>query len=209
MSRNIGCSMVASKSPRNAAWEGLKRLSLDRAAPTSLPGDIYHWGILARPASRNPRDDRASALVATAVVEQALEHAIGFKFCRSHAEIRDQMFDGEGAALKDLSSKTKLAYMMGIIGKNTRSDLSAIRRIRNAFAHSRLRINFDTPEITAACAQISLFERWTKLNETDTYRDNPRELFLQSCIEFSLWLLCIERRAKRGKDSFQTILLEG
>ena len=202
--------MVASKSPRNAAWEGLKRLAQERADIEGPLNHIFHWGIIAtKERPRDAREDRAHALVAAAIVEQALEHVITPHFCRSTAEIHDQMFDGDGAVLRDLSAKVKLAYMLGIIGKQTRSDLSAIRRIRNTFAHSRLKIDFETPEIEAACQQISLPERWAATGASP-FETDARERYLTCCLEFSIWLFAypsVENKGPRGFDDFQGALL--
>lgn len=202
--------MVASKSPRNAAWEGLKRLSLDRVDVSAPINEIFHWGLFPKPGqARDRKEERALALVSTAVVEQGLEYALTTKFSRAASEIRDQMFDGEGAVLRDLNAKIRLAYIMSIIGKETRSDLSAIRRIRNTFAHSRLRIDFDTPEIAAACAQITLPDRWEKMM-SDEERPRPREAFLQTCFQYALWLFTVDADLGEDEakvDNFQRRLL--
>lgn len=185
--------MAASKSPRTKAWEGLERLSADRVDKNGSIPEIFHWGIIA-PNGRDPIHDRATALVATAVVEHGLEYAILANLARNGPTIRDILFEGRGAILRDFSSKTAMAHAMGIIGDETRCDLGAIRRIRNTFAHSRLKIDFDTPEIIAACEQITVLKRLHALGQGSLPKD-MRENFLTSCFEFSVWLFTVDDNA--------------
>lgn len=200
--------MTASKSPRAAAWEGLKRLVQDRVDVDAPVSEIFHWGIVKNPAKpRDPREDRANVLVATAILDQALEHALLGFFSRDGAEVRDQLFDSEAAPLRDLSAKIRLAYAFSLVGLHSRSDLSAIRRIRNAFAHSRLRLDFETPEVVAACDQISLPKRWANSGFSD---EDARERFLGSCFEFALWLFTyhdIVRDKRASSEDYQLTLL--
>jgi hypothetical protein len=47
-----------------------------------------------------------------------------------------------------------VGFALGIIGTQIRADLNCVRDIRNAFAHARRAIRFDTPEVAAACESL-------------------------------------------------------
>jgi hypothetical protein len=86
-----------------------------------------------------------------------------------------------------LSDKIKLAYGLALIGEQTRRDLNRLRDIRNAFAHARQNITFDTKAIANICGALELPSdpRFPKPNErfphnfAATYKEskNPRERF--------------------------------
>jgi DNA-binding MltR family transcriptional regulator len=63
---------------------------------------------------------------------------------------------GEKGAISSFSSKTELAYALGIIDAELKKNIDLVRRIRNDFAHSRIVIDFDTPEISAELRRITL-----------------------------------------------------
>jgi DNA-binding MltR family transcriptional regulator len=136
---------------------------------------------------RDPKDDRADAILAMAVMEQALEHAIMNCFNRSENETREMIFDGDAALARDLHSKLILVYIVEVIGKETLADLNLMRQIRNVFAHSRAVVNFDSPEICLACQKISLFRRIGPESER-LVDGNPRKAFFNGIFEYSLWL---------------------
>ena len=171
---------------RKAAWEGLKRLSQDHVTPNHSVADILPWGILKTVGSRDPNEYRAHAIIASSVVEQALVFASLKRFPREDTDVLDQLFEGNGAPLSSFDASIRIAYSLGIIGKDTRDDLSSIRRIRNAFAHTRIKIDFDREEIRNACSQISLPQRWPEMGVDPS---DAREVYLQSCFQYSLFLL--------------------
>jgi hypothetical protein len=44
-----------------------------------------------------------------------------------------------------------MAFALGIIGEQMYKNLDIIRSVRNAFAHSKIPITFETKEVSAAC----------------------------------------------------------
>ena len=103
-------------------------------------------------------EDRAAAIIANTQVEDALEDAIASKLVPLNATEYSDLFTG-AQPLASFGAKTKFAFALGIIGKQTRSELDTIRWIRNAFAHSRKPLWFDTKEVAAACERLTLPER--------------------------------------------------
>ncbi|PSJ36558.1 DUF4145 domain-containing protein [Allosphingosinicella deserti] len=136
---------------------------------------------------RDPGRDREIALVCASVLEQALEVALLTRFPGVTNELERQLFSDSGAPLGSLSSKITLARALGIIGERAKGDLNAVRSVRNAFAHSRLALTFETPEISAACELIDLHHRWPELSASNR-RNDARETFIECCFEFTLHL---------------------
>lgn len=102
--------------------------------------------------------DRAVAIMTVATLEDALEELLLVRmlFNLSNRE-KAALFEGE-APLARLSSRTRLAFALGLIGQKTRRDLDRVREIRNAFAHARQAIAFTTPEIAHVCKHFELVE---------------------------------------------------
>lgn len=49
-----------------------------------------------------------------------------------------------------------MAYALDLISAETKNDLDYIRHVRNAFAHARTEVSFDTPEIGNECRKLGL-----------------------------------------------------
>jgi hypothetical protein len=98
--------------------------------------------------------DRAAAVALGSMVETSLRRLLKSQL-RDDLTSQDerQIFEYEGA-LGGFSSRIVMAYAMKLIGPDSRHDLDLIRHLRNAFAHSRFPIKFETPEIKAGCDQL-------------------------------------------------------
>lgn len=134
-------------------------------------------------------DDRAIVLISATVIEQSLETALLTKFVDLSADDERRLFASDAAPLFTFAAKTELAFALGIIGRGARDDLGCLRQIRNAFAHSRRRIDFDSSEVQEACRQFTLPIRHPKSLRADLH---PREAFIQIAFEYSMHLLCFD-----------------
>ena len=90
--------------------------------------------------------ERGSVIVSAALMDEALEQLLKAKLVPS-AERNDELFTGSYAPLSTFSAKIDFAYRVGVIGLNLRSSLHLIRKLRNDFAHSSMRINFDSQQV--------------------------------------------------------------
>jgi hypothetical protein len=188
--RQDQANMTASKTPRNKALKALSALNRDRATVESELPDLFPFGVIAtRP--RDSRDDRNVVLICGTVVEQGLEDAILTFFApdgdQKKLDARDVLFDGEAPVLGDFAAKIKVAKIAGIIGPMASADLHLIRAIRNAFAHNRRMITFETPQVTAACEEIVCPLYWQAIMDGQIAED-AREKFIQTCFQLSLHL---------------------
>lgn len=92
-------------------------------------------------------------LISTAYIEQCLATLLHSVFIKGSTS--DDLFDHEKGVLKDISSRAKLAYSLGMIPKTLFQNLRKIGEIRNRFAHSHLTVDFSDPEIDKLCRELS------------------------------------------------------
>jgi DNA-binding MltR family transcriptional regulator len=55
--------------------------------------------------------------------------------------------------------KIRLAFALGVFGPDSRDDITLIRHIRNAFAHTKSYIDFSDNDIIALCAELKYIEK--------------------------------------------------
>jgi DNA-binding MltR family transcriptional regulator len=177
--------------PKQQSITNLRSLTGARPTPESTLPEIFPFGVM-MPLDGTPRryDDRAIVIIVATVLEQALEVALMTRFVELDHDAERAVFVNESAPLNSLAAKITMAFALGIIGRKSRSDLNIIRELRNTFAHSRLTVSFDTPEIAATCGFITLPERWPNL-VGDT--DHVRERFIQSAFQYVLDLTLFEK----------------
>lgn len=102
------------------------------------------------------QNDRACGILFGEWIGFALERAIKHLFRPDLSKtITKKLFDFDGS-VGTLSAKTDLAFALSMFGKHTYHDLGLIRLIRNEFAHCRLPLQFDLPEVKKVCANLWL-----------------------------------------------------
>jgi hypothetical protein len=99
-------------------------------------------------------DDRATAILAAALVETSLIGPIAI-ISGNEAEIERHFWKRSGR-WSTFDRRIKEAANLGIIGPQTTSNLDIIRGVRNAFAHSLSEVHFTTPEVERACSLLKL-----------------------------------------------------
>jgi DNA-binding MltR family transcriptional regulator len=102
--------------------------------------------------------DRAAAILVASDLDNALERTILTRMISLNRTQYEELFVNN-APLASFSAKIRMAHALGIIGKQVRIDLDCIRPIRNAFAHARKAIHFDTPEVAEACKRLTVDRR--------------------------------------------------
>jgi hypothetical protein len=63
---------------------------------------------------------------------------------------REGLFESTGA-LATFSSKIRIGYALDIFGPETYQNLDYIRHVRNAFAHTKISVSFETAAIKNIC----------------------------------------------------------
>ena len=100
-------------------------------------------------------DERSQTIVAGALLEQALEHALSSHFNIPVDQIPHFFADPETPL--NLHAKIKLAEALGIIERDIIGrELVRIKNIRNVFAHARQHLDYDDDAIRAYCDTLTI-----------------------------------------------------
>jgi len=134
-------------------------------------------------AQHNPLSDYAIALIGASLLEKALEIALLARFVPLSNEERSRIFQPTGP-LGSLSAASLLAYATGIFGPKTRTDIDHVRAIRNAFAHGRRALSFETREIAEICRLLRVPNVVTIAESTADSR-TPRGRYIETCVTLS------------------------
>jgi DNA-binding MltR family transcriptional regulator len=146
--------MTRSRGKKVTAFEALQKRLRER-----LPTDnawITILGYEGEPRKGHAFNDRAIAIVLPAILEQYLETAVSTHFAISDEEARPLFDDNIDGPLSSFARKIAIGYALGIYGKSMRSNLTCIRHIRNAFAHSKMHLEFATPDIATIFEHLIL-----------------------------------------------------
>lgn len=140
--------------------------------------EARHYREIALIAELNGESDRACAVVGAAWVEESLQQAIE-SVLHPHEKARERLFAGTGP-LGTFAAKIDLACVFGFMTDAIRSDLEAIRRIRNEFAH--LVVHRDT-HARVTFASESIAHRCLALRSVAYLKPtNPREAYTRACV---------------------------
>jgi DNA-binding MltR family transcriptional regulator len=89
-----------------------------------------------------------ATMLLAAALDRLLEEALTTKMVELNREMRDKLF-GEYGTLRDFSAKIDIAFSLGLVDRQNYKLLTAIRKCRNLFAHSRGFLSFESPDIRA------------------------------------------------------------
>jgi hypothetical protein len=103
--------------------------------------------------------DRACALIGAAALDRSLVDLLSTQFPNITDTTRERMFFSQKAVLSTFSSKIEVAHALGLIEGQDHREMTSIRRIRNAFAHSAISLKFDHPLIAAECTKLTMMPR--------------------------------------------------
>ncbi|RVU34939.1 hypothetical protein EOI86_19085 [Hwanghaeella grinnelliae] len=159
------------------------------------------------------KSDRASAIVATSVIERDLVKAIAARMVDDERET-SMLFKHSGP-LGPFEAKVHLAYLMGLIDGSLRDDLTCVADIRNRFAHQVEPLHFNSHTIHALCDTFTIVDAPTYPEIPDPtlpieYRSparlpadaTPRARFIQTTKLFliALWRINHEKSAGTFAD---------
>ncbi|KJC36729.1 hypothetical protein UB31_35715 [Bradyrhizobium sp. LTSP849] len=98
-------------------------------------------------------DDRSFCLLLSAMLENSLDQANDHWIGEQTEDVRKALYDQDGL-LATFARKITFVTVIGIAGPVARENLRLLRHVRNAFAHAKLPITFDTPEVATVCADL-------------------------------------------------------
>ena len=100
----------------------------------------------------NGESDRGVCLITAGYIDDLLEDLLRNIFV-DRKQVVDKLFEGQGG-LATFSSRTSLAYCLGLIRQDQFDDIQTIREIRNMFAHWHEPLGFDKPPIAQLCDKL-------------------------------------------------------
>jgi DNA-binding MltR family transcriptional regulator len=103
-------------------------------------------------------DSQAStAIIFTSLLEEHLRAAMAVKMDKMNSRMEKILFEGYGP-LASLRSKIDVALALGILTDNQYKNAHNIRKVRNKFAHTPKKLNFETPTIAEICKRLSTYD---------------------------------------------------
>jgi hypothetical protein len=157
------------------AIDALRRLSRRKVAVDQIEAYFAEIGGVG--------NDRGMAILMATSIENALRDSIA-----AHMRIdeEDNKLFGYDAPFGTFDSKIRVGRALGIFGSATERELELIKAIRNAFAHSKVPMDFNTPEIAAAADLLAMLPLYTGAatpvrwhQQMTDYKKRPR--FVQAC----------------------------
>jgi len=103
-------------------------------------------------------DDRSTAIIACAFVEDALEEAIAVRLPGLTPGLRKKMFSPSGGAAGNMSAKIDLAEALRAVGQSAAIDLRTMASIRNKFAHMMRADKFDSEQVRGLTENLRRIE---------------------------------------------------
>jgi hypothetical protein len=150
---------MASRGKKDAAFSALRNLMNTPGSYNDIWGDVLK-GIEPDPKKKIARildhpnyDDRAAAIVFTSMLEQMLEFALTTHFPHADSTLFSYPDDGP---FSEFSAKIKIGHALGIYCSRMQADLTRVKNIRNAFAHARILVSFETPAISMNCDLLKI-----------------------------------------------------
>jgi hypothetical protein len=127
-----------------ASIKSLKAFS--KTSSLSLDPDEFFKGL-------EKESDRGVIVVATTLLEDALTASLRKALKNFDEKEFDEFVSFNGVA-GTFSGRIKLAFGLGLITGEMRTSLDVAREMRNACAHARQAIGFDTPEIQSVLPRL-------------------------------------------------------
>lgn len=102
-------------------------------------------------------DSQASrAIVYSSLLEEHLKLGLSVKMTNINRSIEQTLFEGYGP-LSTLNSKIDIAFALGILPEALFKNAHIIRKIRNKFAHSTKKLNFESETVIKLCKKLSTY----------------------------------------------------
>jgi DNA-binding MltR family transcriptional regulator len=109
----------------------------------------------------NVRKDgsRGSVILAGTLVEDSLRALLISRMAPGVEKDGSKDLFGPMKPLSTFSAKIRMGFAMKLYGERTFDDLELLKKLRNLFAHGRLAIDFNTPEVKSAINQFHCHSR--------------------------------------------------
>jgi DNA-binding MltR family transcriptional regulator len=133
----------------NTVIDFMNKVTQHMRAKCQSPDAQLVWDVLDFRQTLTHESDRAAALMSAAYLDEQLKTLLN-RMLVDDTKVKERVL-GTSGAIDSFSSRIDLAYLLGLIPKNFRDDLELIRRIRNEFAHTAQKMDFETGVIKSRC----------------------------------------------------------
>lgn len=166
-------------------------------SPRNLPLDKIDFVAILH--EMDVADDRAAAVVAAGFLENNLAMAILSRFCELDPAQQTELCDKEHSALGTFATKIQVGFALQLFGVRIQTDLKAIKRIRNNFAHHLDVRSFDHAEVGADCDKLLCpkYLAWSSMKPEVTRR---RDRFLNTAAHLAERFALESRNLRRPTD---------
>jgi hypothetical protein len=128
--------------------------------PRNLPLDKIDFVAILH--EMDAADDRAAAVVAAGFLENNLAMAILSRFRELDPAQQKELCDKEHSATGTFAAKIQVGFALQLFGAWIQTDLNAIKRIRNNFAHYLDVRSFDHAEVSGDCDKLLCLKYLTR-----------------------------------------------
>lgn len=129
----------------------------DRRKAADLDVGNFHGQMVEMRQSLDRESERGCVVVASAFLEEALEALLRARLVDDELDPKEKrlesLFDHP---LGTFDAKTRLAFAVGLIGRNERDDADVIRKLRNDFAHLHLAVSFADQHVKDECKKLKV-----------------------------------------------------
>lgn len=101
--------------------------------------------------------DRVIGIIAAAILDQRLSECI-LESIHKDRDIETEMTKGKGP-FGNFNTKIRLGFLLGIYSEQMKKDLFIIQDIRNSFAHSHHRQDFNSEAIVRLIGKLTTIQR--------------------------------------------------
>jgi DNA-binding MltR family transcriptional regulator len=136
-------------------------------------------------------NDRTTAIVAGSLLEDRLEAKLKTQLrcddSKDTLKILVEMFRGLGP-LSSFSAKIRLGYLLELYDYRVRVELTAIKDIRNYFAHENKPVTFESDDVILVAQKLTLIEYYIRpMSEitTDPSKATAGVMYIDQAVELS------------------------
>lgn len=127
------------------------------SVPSPAPGAFVTSDMFETIVELGRSSQTAHVIFVASVIEDGIGELLLSRMRKLSARKKDRLFDN--GPLGSFRNKIELAYALSLIDDDYAHDLHALRDIRNAFAHSRTKLNFHTEEGNALLARFRNYDK--------------------------------------------------
>jgi hypothetical protein len=153
---------------------------------------------------------RPAVILQASLVEDTLRRAIQTKFVQDmSSDLEERIFESNGP-LSTFGNKIIIGRALGLYKSVFHHDFEIIRELRNAFAHERYPMEFETPEVSGMCQHLRLADHPKLRQQPPIYsekypdkgivinRSHPRTRFTAACYTITVHLLMSRNQLASG-----------